>query len=374
MTKPRILIVENSIAITGALKSIIRSSQHLSDDYTFIFLLPKSSTAIDEVRSLGFEVYPFRMIELRKDLFSLIAYLPVLLYNSIALKKFVRRNNISLIVSNDFYNLIPAMYKMLGGSVPYICYVRFLPSRFPKPLLRFWCAWHQRYASTTIAVSKAVERELPYHDQVVVIGNELPSEDIHFIQSENSTTILYPANYIRGKGQEMALKSFAVIASKHPQWKLRFIGGDMGRLKNKEFKAQLMDLCHSLGLDSQTDWCDFSSNISEEYLAASIVLNFSESESFSLTCLEGLFHGRPVVATRSGGPSEIIDHGDTGILVDLHDVKAMADAMEYLINNQAHRHLMARRAYEVIRQRFPPIHTTEKLGAVYRGNIPRKLH
>jgi glycosyltransferase involved in cell wall biosynthesis len=79
-----------------------------------------------------------------------------------------------------------------------------------------------------------------------------------------------------------------------------------------------------------------------------------------------MFHGRPVVATRSGGPSEIIDHDDTGILVGLKDVTAMADAMDYLIRNGDHREAMARRAYEAVRQRFSPINTTEKLRALYR--------
>jgi L-malate glycosyltransferase len=254
MSKPRILIVENSIAITGALKSIIRSSQHLLNDFTFIFLLPENSTAVDVVRDAGFEVHTMRMRELRKDFFSALGYLPVLLYNSFALKGFVRKHKISLIISNDLYNLMPAMSKMLGGNIPYICYVRFLPSRFPKQLVRFWCAWHHRYASNIIAVSKAVERELPHHDDVVVIGNELPSEDVHYIPAENSTTILYPSNYIRGKGQEMALQSFALISPKYPQWKLRFVGGDMGLAKNKQFKDDLIKLCQSLKLDGQTEW------------------------------------------------------------------------------------------------------------------------
>ena len=80
----------------------------------------------------------------------------------------------------------------------------------------------------------------------------------------------------------------------------------------------------------QVEWHAFAEKISEEYLDAAIVLNFSESESFSLTCLEAMFYGRPVIATRSGGPSEIIDHNESGILVDVKDVDAMANAMTNL--------------------------------------------
>ncbi|HYI78797.1 MAG TPA: glycosyltransferase family 4 protein, partial [Chryseolinea sp.] len=248
-------------------------------------------------------------------------------------------------------------------------YVRFLPSKFPKQLVRFWCAWHQRYAHTTIAVSEVVKNELPYKKDVIVIGNEIPAEEIQFVPSTNSTTILYPANYIQGKGQEFALKSFAVLSKIHPQWKLKFVGGDMGLKKNQEFKKDLIALAKRLRLGTQVEFHDFAEKISEEYLNASFVLNFSESESFSLTCLEAMFYGRPVIATRSGGPSEIIDHNQSGILVDVNDVTAMAEAIDELISNPEKREQMSRIAYERVRQKFSYQNTIAKLGEVYKAAI-----
>jgi L-malate glycosyltransferase len=216
MNNPRILIIENSIAITGALKSIIRSSDVLKADYTFVFLLPNKSSATAYLRDLGFEAYELPMKEIRKNIFSLIVYFPMLCFNSIKLFQIIRRLTINLIVVNDFYNLLPAAYKIFGGSLPYICYVRFLPTKFPKQLVRFWCAWHDRYATRTIAVSQAVKKELPYQENVIVIWNELPAEEMQFTSSTNSAIILYAANYIKGKGHEFALESFARVSKRHP--------------------------------------------------------------------------------------------------------------------------------------------------------------
>ncbi|HEX6227783.1 MAG TPA: glycosyltransferase family 4 protein, partial [Chryseolinea sp.] len=297
MTKPRILILENSTAITGALTSIIRSSEVLRTDYTFVFLLPAKSTAIAYLRDLGFETYELPMREIRKSILSLIVYLPTLIRNSIKLLTIVPSLSIDLIVVNDFYNLLPAAYKVLGGPLPYICYVRFLPSKFPRQLVKFWCALHRRYASYTIAVSEIVKSQLPYERNVKVIGNELPAYEAPFSLRHDSTTILYPANYIQGKGQEFALDAFSRVSERYPQWKLRFVGGDMGLQKNKDFQQHLMNISTRLNLDSKVEWHGFSNKISDEYLNAAIVLNFSESESFSLTCLEAMFYGRPVIAT-----------------------------------------------------------------------------
>lgn len=366
--KSRILIIENSTAVTGALQSILRSSQGLVDEYDFFFLLPKNSAATSLVRQAGFEVHELQMKELRKNILSFLNYLPILFYNTYLLARLLKKLKIDVINVNDFYNLLPSCYKFFGGKTPYISYVRFLPSRFPKPLVSFWCGLHDRFASSVIAVSEAVLKELPIRNNVVVIGNELPAENVSFTPSA-SKYILYPANYIRGKGQEYALESFAIIHKKHPEWKLKFVGGDMGLQKNKEFKRDLIKQANRLQLEKQVEWHDFSGKISDEYLSASFVLNFSASESFSMTCLEGMYYGRPVIATKSGGPAEIIDQNQSGILVELEDVTGMANAIDYLISHPQKRDVMAQRAFKSVREKFSYENTIGKLRKIYRNAL-----
>lgn len=146
---------------------------------------------------------------------------------------------------------------------------------------------------------------------------------------------------------------------------MRFVGGDMGLKKNKDYRKELVEISKQLNVESSIEWRDFSEEISEEYLAASFVLNFSESESFSLTCLEAMFYGRPVIATRSGGPTEIIDHNESGILVDLQDIPAMANAMDYLISNPLEKERLGRVAYNRVRKKFSFENTIGQLGKVY---------
>ena len=95
-----------------------------------------------------------------------------------------------------------------------------------------------------------------------------------------------------------------------------------------------------------------------------------------MTCLEAMFYGRPVVATRSGGPSEIIDHDVSGILVDIKDVKAMAHAMDVLISDTETREAMARKAFESVRTKFSYANTIARVGEVYRqalSNSPARI-
>ena len=64
----------------------------------------------------------------------------------------------------------------------------------------------------------------------------------------------------------------------------------------------------------------------EEYLnAADAGLYTSESESFGLSILETLFHGKPVVAFRVGGIPEVVVDGENGFLHPFGDTKPSRD-------------------------------------------------
>jgi L-malate glycosyltransferase len=372
MTKPRILIIENSVAVTGALKSILRSSMYLREWYDFVFILPKTSEGTDMIKSQGFECLTVSMKEIRKNVFALMIYWPTLFINLLRLRRIIRRHEIDLVVNNDFYNLLPAAYKFSGGKIPYVCYVRFLPSKFPQVLVNFWTRLHLRYASKVIAVSNAVKRELPVQENVVVIGNELPQLEEFAFKASTSSLILYPSNYIRGKGHQYALESFSKIHNKYPHWRLRFVGGDMGLDKNKLFKESLMSLARQLGIHEKVEWLGFTTDMVSQYCQASIVLNFSDSESFSLTVLEGMYYGRAVVATDCGGPSEIIDHPETGIIVPLRNVDRMAEAIEFFIADETVRTDTARNAYKRIREKFSNQQVTELLKHTYEQSMRNK--
>jgi glycosyltransferase involved in cell wall biosynthesis len=365
MSKPKILIIENSVAVTGALKSVLRSSLLLRDAYDFVFLIPKGSTGASLIKEQGFPCQELRLMEIRKNLLSLAAYFPMLLLNVFALKLIIKKEKVSLIINNDFYNMLPSAYRFFGGGTPYVCYVRFIPSKFPQTLVKLWTSAHERYAAKIIAVSNAVRKELPCRANTIVIGNELPQNESVEFKESTSTLILYPGNYIRGKGQEYALETFATIFQKHPQWKLRFVGGDMGLQKNRAFKESLIQRCGELGLQDRVEWLGFTPDMMSQYKEASVVLNFSESESFSLTVLEGMYYGKAVLATDCGGPSEIIDHEKNGLLVPVKDLGAMSASLDRFLSDEAFRRTISSNAYVQIREKFNSQKITDQLMSVY---------
>ena len=337
----------------------------LRSEFEFYFILPRKSKGVKFVKSHGFECFEWRMFEISRRLIDVVCYMPQLLFNVRRMVLMVRRLNIDGIVNNDFYNMIPAVFKLMGGKVPYLTFVRFIPARFPSILWRSWVSMHREYAKQIIAVSKIVYDQLPQDNKVRIVYAVVPSATIDPVPPPRGI-ILNPANFTPGKGQEKALKAFAAISSRFPTWKLRFVGSDMGMEKNRRFKNSLVRDAAILGVSGQVEIADFVEDMRSEYLRASFILNFSESESFSMTCLEALFFSRPVIATKSGGPQEIIDHDVTGFLVDHNDMSAMGAAMTKLMSDSALVERMGHQGAVFVRERFSEEKGTNLMKEAYQ--------
>lgn len=364
----KVLIIENSVAITGSLHAVLRTSIALCNEYEFVFILPFGSKAVDLLREKNFKTYEVPLYEISKSFQSILLYIPRLIRSAYRVRQIARAENISAIHVNDFYNLILPLWKIAGAPYPYLCYVNFVPDRFPLPLRWIWINSHLLFSSHIIAVSNYVLRQLPVHQKVMCIPDALPDEVVAGSE-EKKNRLLFLGNFIQGKGQDRAIRAFASIAAHFPDWKMRFVGGDMGLEKNRVYRQSLSDLADELGIATQIEMSGFSSDVAKEYQQASIALNFSVSESFSLTVQEAMFYGCPIIATRSGGPAELIKDHHSGILVTVNDVEQMSTAMKTLIENPAERERLRSNAWIAIREQYSKAKTIELLGEVYREMI-----
>lgn len=67
-----------------------------------------------------------------------------------------------------------------------------------------------------------------------------------------------------------------------------------------------------------------------------VFVNATPGENFGLTIVEAAACGLPVVASPTGGPKEIIENCRNGLLVDVEDPVAIADALKKIISDQHH--------------------------------------
>ncbi len=376
MEKPdreKIIIIDNSIAVTGALKAILNASSQLAG-FEFIYILPEHSTAITLVKERGYQCYSLPFVEISKQIKNLALYLPYLFLNGLKVKRIANRHRAKIIHTNDFYNLTGIVAKALGAEVKLITHVRFLPQKFAPALATTWARLHFLYAEKLICVSKAVSGFFQKASKVEVIPDPIPAKenyDSKVINQDQGNLIhlLYLGNFIRGKGQNHALNAFSKAYQVNSSLRLTFAGGDMGLDKNKAFKQYLQNIVKESGLEEVVVFKSFVEDVEKEIKAADICLNFSESESFSLTCLDALYYGTPLIATDCGGPAELFEHNQSGILVPNKDIEAMSLAILELAASFEKRMLFSQKGKEFVKAKFNSANSFQKLNKVYMEAI-----
>ena len=131
----------------------------------------------------------------------------------------------------------------------------------------------------------------------------------------------------KNKGVNDTVNAFACAFPQEKEVSL-VIGGD-GAERN-----HLEALVKQLGLEKRVRFLGALSReqVPEVVSAADAFVSSSHYETFGVAVVEALALGRPVIATRCGGPESIVRNGD-GILVPPSDVDALAEAMRAMRNN-----------------------------------------
>lgn len=160
------------------------------------------------------------------------------------------------------------------------------------------------------------------------------------------------------KGYDDLVRAAAMLESDGPP--IHFVVAGHPR---KDLYAELLSLRASSGVEATVHFLGFREDASEVLAQSDIFLLPSTSEGFSISTIEAMATGVPVIATRSGGPEEIVEDGVDGVLVPSGDPAAMAAAVAALARDPVRRERFARAGRETVRRRF----SLQAMVEAYRG-------
>ena len=130
-------------------------------------------------------------------------------------------------------------------------------------------------------------------------------------------------------------------------------------------RKPLERVADQLGIREQVVFCGFHPQPAEIVAALDVFLLSSLHEGISMSLLEALALGVPVVVTNVGGNPEVVRHGETGLLVPPQDDQALADACGILLDDPELRRQLADRGKSLVQQRFSKEAMAEKVYRVY---------
>ena len=247
-----------------------------------------------------------------------------------------------LVYSNTLAVIVGA-YWAKRRQIPHIWHIHeILPG--PGPLVKMLASLLDQSTPNPIAVSQAVANHwqpLLKKSKVEVIHNGIPY--VSFLENyptakidlglPDSCFLIGMIGRINpGKGQLFFLELADMLSKKYSNTHFVLVGDPFPGYEPilEEIRKEIRDK----RLEARVSYLGFREDIPKVMAALDVfVLPSILPDSFPTVILEAMAAGKPVVATRSGGASEMVLDGETGFLIPIGNVEKGVEALEKFIRN-----------------------------------------
>lgn len=265
--------------------------------------------------------------------------------------------------------------KLLG--VPCVAHLRDFEEI--HPITRFYA----RLIDHHVAISAAIKDNLLQlgvpNEKITVVHDALDLDefnsdvDCDYLLREFGLAPDMPRYGIFGrvvdwKGIKEFLHAAQMIAAQVPDARGFIIGGTSDG--DEAFYKKMQYLACELGLRDKVIFTGYRTDIPSMMKLMDVVVHASNTpEPFGMVVIEGMAMGKPVVATRAGGPLDIVDEGQTGSLVEVGNAETLAQAVTVLLQQPELRQLMGQLGRERVEKLFNNNLYAEKMQIIFQHVI-----
>jgi spore coat protein SA len=176
------------------------------------------------------------------------------------------------------------------------------------------------------------------------------SQNRHVLANKNGVKrLLFVGRVSPEKGLHVLLEAFQEVVKRYPQAQLEIVGSPsispiefivalsdnpkvskLACFYNKTgYFSHLQERLLSLDITDNVIFTGFipHSHLINHYYQADILVNPSFSEAFGMSLIEAMACQVPVVATRVGGMTEIVEEGKTGLLIESGSAPELVEAI-----------------------------------------------
>ncbi len=289
------------------------------------------------------------------------------------LVKLIKNNGFDLIHAQTRVAQVLACFAGKVTGIPFIstCHGFFKYKRLGRKLFPCW-------GSKVIAISRNVQEHLENDfnfpsNRIALIYNGIELErftsnpvvkDASLMRnlglSEDKKIVGTIGRLSSVKGQKYLLEAFKKILNKNEEAELLIVGEgpEKGRLKGQ---------IKEMGLEGKVFFSDGTDAPLEKYLSLIDIFCLpSLEEGLGLSLMEAMAAGCACIASNIGGPSELIENAETGMLVPPGDSEALAEAMGRLFREDIFRKALAEKARTKALRDFAIEESALKTAEVYR--------
>ncbi|MBC8440652.1 MAG: glycosyltransferase family 4 protein [Deltaproteobacteria bacterium] len=171
-------------------------------------------------------------------------------------------------------------------------------------------------------------------------------------------------NIIYWKGQIVLVKAMTRIVKKQQNVKVLLVGKTVSG--GEAYEHDIKTCISQNKLNDKIFFTGYREDIPALLDAFDIFIHASvEPEPFGRVIIEAMARKKPIIATKLGGPSEIIVHGESGVLIAMNDEIAMADAILNYIADMSKAEKIGQNAFKRVVEKFSAQNMVQGVEAVY---------
>lgn len=252
-----------------------------------------------------------------------------------------------------------AAARRLAG-IPVMLHTKHGRNYYPTRPGRWAAQLATRYTDRVVAVSadaadyaRRIDRVPEHKLQVIHNGIAVPDAPRATTGQHPTPRLVHVARLNRIKDQETLLRATRLLVDRLPGVTLDIVGdGPMNQI--------LRGVASQLHLDDVVRFHGMRDNVADYLASADLFVLSSLSEGVSITLLEAMAAGLPVVATDVGGNREVVVDGQTGRLVPVGAVEQMAATMRDLLTDPTRAREMGAAGFARVRAEFNIENTAQR--------------
>ncbi len=271
------------------------------------------------------------------------------------LYRLVKHLRSDVLVSSLFF--ANTAFRLIKPLVGYTCIAREHNTYRDKPLLHrlidrvlSWWTYRIVAVSTTVADFTAIQEGIS-RKKFLVIHNGIDTAEMRaqllalpekavlreeFNIPHDAYVLLNIARLAPQKNHELLIDGFALFHKDHPEAVLVIVGeGDLRPVLEEQARAK--------GVSSAVRFFGLRRDVERFYKVADCFISTSHIEGLSNAYLEALAAGLPLIATKTGGTDELLEHGKNGYSISNPSSLEVAEAMRQvyamdcdILKEQAH--------------------------------------
>lgn len=178
-------------------------------------------------------------------------------------------------------------------------------------------------------------------------------------------TVLFVGRLVPNKGPETLIRAVPAVLTQHPQAQFVLVG-------DGPLRVTLQEQAYRLGIGHAVQFLGIRHDVPDLMREAALFVRPSSLEGMSLTVLEAMASALPVVATPVAGTAELLRNGTHGLLIQVGDSRALADAIVRLLDDRSLAEEMGRRGRERVKGSYTWEGVVDRTERVYAEELGRR--